>query len=191
MYIENKDDRPTIKYYACGEYGGETHRPHYHAIIFNIPPFFLEHAGVMETIWQHGGVYIDKVTNASIAYVAGYVQKKLDKEQVGTLDGDDRSPEFSLMSKKMGISYITPEKKKFYKNQLNPYLILEGGEKMAIPRYFKEKIFDEKEREILNEKAIKHLDKTAQFKDFRAENEFKKFAFYQAKRKQSQTRKTV
>ena len=26
-----------LKYFACGEYGTQTQRPHYHAIIFNLP----------------------------------------------------------------------------------------------------------------------------------------------------------
>lgn len=183
-------EKPNLKYYAAGEYGTQSHRPHYHAIIFNLPKFYTEFAEVIESIWKNGQIKIDLVTPASIAYVAGYCMKKVENEPVGSDPLDDRYPEFSLMSKGMGINYLTDGKRKYYKEHLNPYLVIEGGQKMSMPRYFKDKIYTEEERAILNEKAIEHLEKHA-FKSAREEHEYKKYQFFKAKLKSKQSRNTI
>lgn len=92
----------SIRYIACGEYGGQTHRPHYHAIIFGRD--FLEGAitlkddlytnSFLSEIWGKGHVAIAPVTMGSICYVCGYVNKKLD-------DSDT----FNLMSRRPGIGH--------------------------------------------------------------------------------------
>lgn len=183
-------EKPRLKYYTCGEYGTETFRPHYHSIMFNLPEFYIEFDEVLEDIWSHGQIKVDKVTAASIAYVAGYCMKKVEGNPVGSLDGDDRNPEFSLMSKKMGLDYLTEGKRKYYKEHLNPYLVVEGGQKMAMPRYFKDKLFSESERNTLNEKAIAHLE-TKGFKSAKEEYEYKKYQFFKAKLKSKQSRNTI
>ena len=60
-----------IRYYACGEYGEERQRPHWHAILFNVEsPVHIINS------WPHGIVDIDPDVNIrNIAYVAGYINK--------------------------------------------------------------------------------------------------------------------
>lgn len=79
-----------IKYFACGEYGPKTHRPHYHAIIFGLDYANKEHCALIKASWnkcapwmwkprfQHGRIRraIAPVVVQSIRYVAGYVFKK-------------------------------------------------------------------------------------------------------------------
>jgi len=82
--LRKESSRP-IRYFACGEYGEKTHRPHYHAILFN-EDFrggaynindelygnpFLSH------IWGRGTVSIADFSHATACYVAGYVAKKI------------------------------------------------------------------------------------------------------------------
>lgn len=91
-----------IRYVACGEYGGLTRRPHYHAIIFGRD--WLEQkvplndqlytAPDLVNIWGNGHVSIAPVTMASICYVCGYVTKKMD-------DPDT----FALRSSRPGIGH--------------------------------------------------------------------------------------
>ncbi len=87
-----------FRYYACGEYGDKSYRPHYHAIAFGlylsdrIP--YKQHNGnqlytseTLNKIWGHGYVVIGNVTFESCAYVARYVMKKrngsdFEKEQL-------------------------------------------------------------------------------------------------------------
>lgn len=109
------DDK--IRFYCAGEYGpNNTHRPHYHLILFGISPdeldpdwFFFrgrsgpcpEQGGMRKTplyeLWQYGIVHVGEVNEDSIGYVAGYVTSKL------TRKGDGRTPEFALMSRMPGL----------------------------------------------------------------------------------------
>lgn len=87
-----------IRYYAVGEYGDETFRPHYHAIIFGMSE--LE-AQTIANAWDYGGIYAAECNEATCDYVAGYVLKKMTKADDERLEG--RYPEFSRMSLKPGI----------------------------------------------------------------------------------------
>lgn len=127
-----------VKYYACGEYGSITARPHYHAIIFGAP------RDVLEASWKHGHCYVGEVSAASIAYVCGYVNKPRVIKH-----GDSRSPEFNLMSKGLGLGYVTDKMVKWHKDNMAAYCVLEGGVKTSLPRYYRDKIFDAQEKEQL------------------------------------------
>lgn len=91
-----------IRYYACGEYGERTHRPHYHAILFGV---YEHEASAVSQLWPHGGVAVGTVTPESIQYVAGYVCKKLSNKKFPKC-----AQEFSLMSRRPGIGYPALDK---------------------------------------------------------------------------------
>lgn len=59
-----------IKYYAVGEYGSKTKRPHYHLIIFNA------NIELIQPAWDLGNVYFGTVTGASVGYCLKYMTKK-------------------------------------------------------------------------------------------------------------------
>jgi len=129
-----------IKYFLCGEYGGSSKRPHYHIILFN-----AELADI-EAAWQLGSIYYGTVTIPSIYYTCKYMMKTQPKFKKG-----DRQPEFRLMSKGLGELYTTNKKNQSWhkadiENRL--YLNLTDGKKIAMPRYYKDKMFTEEEREI-------------------------------------------
>lgn len=62
-----------VRFFAVGEYGDRTHRPHYHAILFGVAPDERH----LSRAWPHGLVHADVVTPRNVAYTAGYAQKKL------------------------------------------------------------------------------------------------------------------
>lgn len=62
-----------LRYYAVGEYGSKTERPHYHVILFNLP---LDDFRVVEKAWPVGHCHFGTVTDASIHYVTKYVIQK-------------------------------------------------------------------------------------------------------------------
>lgn len=66
------DDR-RVRFFACGEYGERFGRPHYHSIIFGVGR--RESAGLVAK-WAMGGVQVDELSPAAIAYVCGYQLKK-------------------------------------------------------------------------------------------------------------------
>lgn len=146
----------SIKYYMAGEYGSQTERPHYHAIMFNLPEYYLRNDHRITEIWKKGRVQVDEVSPASIRYVTGYLHKQLYWANKG--QNDDRQREFSRMSKGIGENYLTDARIKSMKSKLNPYLSLEDGIKMSMPRYYKNKVFNEEELEILRAKGKKFLE---------------------------------
>ena len=94
-----KQDKSAIKYFAVGEYGGRTMRPHYHAIIFNV-----YNVDNIDKCWNKGTIHYGTVTEASVGYTLKYMMKK---SKVPLHRNDDRQPEFQLMSKGLGLSYLT------------------------------------------------------------------------------------
>lgn len=129
---------PKISYYAVGEYGSTTFRPHYHAIMFNVNPDNVPLA------WTLGEIHIGQVSGASVAYTTKYLNKG---KIIPTHAKDDRVPEFSLMSKGLGANYLTPEMIAYHKADLSRnYVTVEGNVKIAMPRYLREKIYDDEER---------------------------------------------
>lgn len=84
-----------IKYYACGEYGGKTKRPHYHVILYNAK---LE---LIDPAWNLGNVHYGTLTEASVGYTLKYINKP---SKVPLHQRDDRQKEFALMSKNLATT---------------------------------------------------------------------------------------
>lgn len=87
-----------VRYYCAGEYGENSGRPHYHLIIFGLPPHVASEE-IVEKCWPYGFITIDPCVFETVQYVAGYVTKKIIPK------GDSREKEFALMSRKPGIGY--------------------------------------------------------------------------------------
>ncbi len=148
-----KDSDRKLKYYICGEYGGKRNRPHYHAIIFNADPEKVEKA------WSYykpgnrrspiGSIFIGEVNEASIGYTLKYMQKQ---GKIPMHKNDDRLKEFSLMSKGLGANYLSPQMKKWHFNDLENrmYVPLKDGKKVAMPRYYKDKIYNDIQKQTIN-----------------------------------------
>ena len=158
-----KESTQKLVYYACGEYGSQTYRPHYHAIMFNLLPHFMLDEPLAE-IWDNGHVRVDDCNIKTIQYVTKYVMKSIPKTKAHEFH---KELEFSLMSKGIGKSFLTKNMVKYYKENEIPYLVWKDGQKITMPRYFKEKIYDEETlrrfgREALREITPQNLDTTKQ-----------------------------
>ena len=113
-----------IRFYHCGEYGPETFRPHYHAILFGVD--FHEdrvlwretkkgpiwRSPLLERVWDLGHSEIGPVTGKSAAYVARYVVEKVDRRQNWHSVVDDATgevieleSEYATMSRRPGIGH--------------------------------------------------------------------------------------
>lgn len=140
-------DRPPIRYYAVGEYGTRTYRPHYHIILFNANVELIQNA------WGLGQVNYgneEGVSMASCGYTLKYINKK---SKIPLHRNDDREKEFPLMSKHLGENYLTPQMIRWHKKQLENgmYCTLKdgSGKKIAMPRYYKDKIYNEHEKKAI------------------------------------------
>lgn len=131
--LRKENSIPNLKYYAVGEYGSKTQRPHFHAIIFNADPKLIEKA------WQKGIISLDEVTSSSMAYVTGYVNKMRISKMLRHQD-DDRTPEFNLISQGIGKGIITEYQLEKFINTAIKDTIHIAGQKYTIPRYLKDKI---------------------------------------------------
>lgn len=134
-------DHPPLKYFAVGEYGGKTLRPHYHLVLFNVDISFISPA------WNLGHVHYGIVSGASVGYTLKYMMKD---SKIGKHRNDDRVREFRLMSKGLGERYLTPEMIKWHHEDINNrmYCNLQDGKKIAMPRYYKNKIYTDFERKV-------------------------------------------
>lgn len=89
-----------FSYFAVGEYGTKTQRPHYHIIIFGIDMDNVTRI-TLDT-WRKGFVDVRSVSPETCAYISGYVQKKL----YGSDAIDFRNPEFMHCSKHIGERWL-------------------------------------------------------------------------------------
>lgn len=130
-----------LKYYLVGEYGSQTGRPHYHAIIMNATEAQIKMAYHLDgKILGH--LHFGDVQSASVGYTLKYMLKDYRRKY-----SDTRQPTFSIMSKGLGLSYLTDEIIKWYHSDLSrSYVQLTGGVKVPLPRYFKLRIFDNDQR---------------------------------------------
>lgn len=128
-----------LKYFAVGEYGGRTKRPHYHLILFNAA------IDTIQPAWNLGDVHYGTVGGASIGYTLKYMSKV---SKIPMHANDDRLPEFGLMSKKLGANYLTDAMRAWHLADPDKrmYVNLLDGKKIAMPRYYKEKVYTEEQR---------------------------------------------
>lgn len=147
--------KPGVRFYACGEYGENFERPHWHALLFGCffedrepvrkldSGFQLYRSGELEGLWPFGFSSIGDVTFESAAYVARYVCKKVtgmaaeshyEYVDIGSGEVSQRRPEFNRMSLKPGIgarwfarfgSEVYPED-----------VVVINGVKVSPPKYY-------------------------------------------------------
>lgn len=103
--LQRRGINTKIKYYACGEYGSKTKRPHYHAIIYGVN---TSHAKLIYECWNKSDPHCFKCmscnSSAAFGYVAGYCTKKLGKGYSSLLKANGLVPEFSTSSQCLGLS---------------------------------------------------------------------------------------
>lgn len=107
-----------VRFFAVGEYGDETFRPHYHLGLFGHPGcrkgvsnFRRDGSccSVCDGLRAHwsdkrgplGRVHCGQLSKDAAAYIAGYVTKKMTSADDERLEG--RHPEFSRMSTRPGL----------------------------------------------------------------------------------------
>lgn len=116
--LEDSDGKTIkpIRFFACGEYGDQLGRPHYHLCLFGhqFPDLELRardklggHNHVytsqsLENLWGKGFCTIGNLTFESAAYVARYVTKKITGQKAEN-HYQGKTPEFAVMSRMPGI----------------------------------------------------------------------------------------
>ena len=130
-----------IKYFACGEYGDKLQRPHYHAIIFGVGP--VTDREIIQKSWNKckwqflSSSSIGNVTDDSIQYVSGYIQKKqLGKANTEKYEKMGLLPPFQICSQGLGLQFLMSHADLFREQGC----IKDKGKNIPLPRYYKKKL---------------------------------------------------
>lgn len=113
-----------IRYFMCGEYGEEFHRPHYHVCLFGYDfpdrkpfqksgSFIIYSSDELSSLWEHGYHSIGELNFDTACYCARYIMKKVTGEKADDHYGNDaslsgsrirsRAVEYCAMSRRPGI----------------------------------------------------------------------------------------
>lgn len=144
-----------VRYYMCGEYGGQHGRPHFHACLFGHDFDDKKHwrttpsgaalytSATLDGIWGKGFTSIGAVTFESAAYIARYIMAKITgpnawqfyqhiDEETGEIT--DLEPEYNKMSLRPAIGKTWLKR---YREDVYPEgEILIRGHKSKAPKYY-------------------------------------------------------
>lgn len=155
-----------IRFYAAGEYGEKTKRPHYHLCIFNMPIFTenkkykINEMGQtiwtneeIEKIWGKGFITLGKITWDTASYTAKYMLKKQKGPDAKWFyKSQAKEPEFTLMSRKPGIAkeYYDKNKEKIYENDEIIIPKRDRSLKIKPPKYY-DRLYDIENHDMMEE----------------------------------------
>lgn len=140
-----------LRFFACGEYGETTQRPHYHVLMLNTSfpdmKYWKQSPGgknlyvsaELDGVWTHGDCSIGEVEFESCCYVAGYIMKKQiakTEENKARIEAHyaGREVEFCTMSLKPGIGAGYYEK---YRNEVCKHdTVVIRGVECSVPKYY-------------------------------------------------------
>ena len=133
-----------IRYFACGEYGEQTERPHYHMILFGLSLRDEDKQLIMDAwpycSWDNPAIRKNSFGIAepdSIRYVAQYIDKKF----TGDLADEEytakgREPVFKIQSLGIGRKWLEDNQ-----NQLRDNMCFTlRGVRYSLPRYYLNKL---------------------------------------------------
>ena len=156
-----------FRFYACGEYGSASARPHYHMIAFGLhlddlqlykksPTGNLYNSPFLDKIWKMGHVVIGDVTFESCAYVSRYIMKKQKGKNADVYSYYNIAPEFVNMSRNPGIArtYFEQNFEDIYPRDS---IVLPGGRVCNPPRWF-DQLFAELDEELMNDVKLKRQE---------------------------------
>lgn len=145
LFLERyrKEYKKSLKHWIITELGQDnTERIHLHGIIFTMFPINNEW---LEKRWQYGIADTGKYCNSkTINYIIKYVYKIDPKHK-------EYIPKI-LCSKGIGSNYITPNninKHKYNDKETIEYYTLPNGQRVNLPIYYRNKLWDDGDRERL------------------------------------------
>lgn len=148
-----------IRFFAVGEYGDDSERPHYHVALFGYPncrygqsQYGRQRSKCCATcdfvadIWKKGNIFLGSLTQESAAYIAGYVTKKMTSSGDPRLKG--KVPEFARMSLRPGIGGSAMEEvadvvlRHSLRDRFGdvPNSLRHGGKELPLGRYLMQRV---------------------------------------------------
>ena len=137
-----------VSYMVTGEYGEETKRPHWHALIFGYRPRDAYHqynnqrgdrvfsSDTVSKLWGNGFINFGQLTIESASYVARYGAKALGHK------GNQKYKPKHVTSCRPGLGKRWIEK--YYQHTFKNGFVTVDGKKFKIPRYYEDWCKEEK-----------------------------------------------
>lgn len=165
-----------IRYFACGEYGDENKRPHYHLILHGIDfrDIHFKTSGDhklyisedLNKLWPHGYAYVGAAEYDTAAYIARYITKKINGDMAenhymhwcpSTGEGTPIAKEFANMSRMPGIGSTWLNK---YMDDVYPndYVVI-NNHQIKPPRFY-DKILKEVNPTMYDQVKAKRREQT-------------------------------
>lgn len=178
----DRNHRAGIRYFACGEYGEQTERPHYHAILFNCAfkdekisgrnddGTDLYTSATLRELWPFGHHKYGEANAAAAGYIAQY---NLKKQWGGTdyyINGVQVPPPFLRMSRKpaIGTEWLAQ-----YRDDLKMGYLVENARKTGIPRAYLKQLKKWEEKQRGPAKNIEHITERIEWRKELAKREGK------------------
>lgn len=170
--LRKKLGKKKIRYFACGEYGDENKRPHYHALVFGHDwadkqlykynahgdPIFTSET--LTNVWGLGNCWSGSVTLKSAGYCARYTMKKINGDRAvehytWLHPVEPRvvnvQPEFQLQSIGVGSTWY----EKFKSDAFPSDFVVVDGIEYSVPRYYTRKLEEEEHKKIVRARKVK------------------------------------
>lgn len=154
-----------IRFFACGEYGPNTLRPHYHMILFNFPSS-KDVFNTINTKWIKGFTTVAQVKPAHFDYVAKYCSSYMYLPEY--LRCKSYRP-FILCSRRpaIGSCYLSDAIVDYHRRTLSISLVSRDGTKRNLPKYYRDRIFDDQMKadisasttEFRNQRVAQYIEK--------------------------------
>lgn len=140
---ESRDER--IRFFMCGEYGPQTLRPHYHALLFNCDfrdrklagksgsGFIFYTSEELSNLWRLGHATVQDMSSETAGYCCSYVFDKVTGDDAEAHYGL-RKPEYCACSLKPGIGALWFATYGAAKSEQD--FVVHDGRKTAPPKYY-------------------------------------------------------
>lgn len=146
----DRDRGSGVRFFACGEYGERTHRPHYHILLFNAGfgdgkqvgerhGHKLFRSEVLDRLWPMGRHEFGIATPAAACYIAKYNMKKIGSGERVSADGVALPAPFLRMSNRPAIGARWLER---YASDLRHGYLVVDGKQSGIPRTYLNRLKD-------------------------------------------------
>lgn len=138
-----------IRYFLIGEYGGEGNRPHYHAVIFNLPD---DWDGLVTKTWAQGFISGSRAVMGRVRYMVQYLA--LPENTPHTVKP------FRIMSRRPGIGALYVERNKRYHKRDKKPVIYVFDTPNSMPRYYRDKFWTNKHTKAqIQQKSMEYSEK--------------------------------
>lgn len=158
--LRKRVDSP-LRFFAVGEYGDKSWRPHYHAVIYGMktcergrtrrivdtnvvsPLDCCDVCRLVSDVWSMGLIELGQANVESMGYVSGYVLKGIFNDKSDRLRG--RFPEFSRKSNRPGIGagfmdVLADSLVEYGVGKDVPCALAHGESKFPLTRYLRNKL---------------------------------------------------